>query len=175
MDSKDLILINMKDQNLIFPEDYSESIFHTMEKEYIIYFTRIKTKFSIYSKYLCKWIFLNDLKIEVFQLLLSEIDIVVILDNLYQYNDYQLDSIQIPISMIDTIYNDNFYIRIYRNKNVYNNSYLEILSSKTNTRKIKFELDEESLYSFMDLLYFTFLFDIPESYLEEYLHYHNLI
>ena len=45
-------------------------------------------------------------------------------------------------------------------------------------RKIKFELDEESLYSFMDLLYFTFLFDISESYLEEiteYLHYHDIV
>lgn len=178
MDSKDLILMNMRDQNLISAEDYSESIFYTMEKEYTIYFIRNKTRFPTNFKYLCKWIFLNDLKIEVFQLLLSEMDIMIILDNLYQYNDYQLESIQIPISTIDTIYHDSYFIRIYRNKNVYNNSYLEILSSKTNMRKIKFELDEESLYSFMDLLYFTFLFDISESYLEEiteYLHYHDIV
>lgn len=161
MDSSDYLLWNLKDMKLLdlsHDIDDSQSMYLTMENDYKIYLIRSKRRFSSDYKYLCKLIFIsNPMNQTILELRLSEMNIFNMIDCITFYSEDNINDISISIPNSP---DSSYYIHLYHNPNVYNNTYFEIVNFINRQIKLKFELDEESLSRFIDLLYFTFLFDI---------------
>lgn len=120
-------------------------------------------------KYLCKIIFKNNLDIEVFNIITSEIDMFILIDNIFQFLDSNLNNTIVPIVSNKLI---NFNIVLKRNLDkIY--FIIEERNNQINLifERIKIEFNEDTLLEFANKIYFTFLIDIDnrvDSYYDFY-------
>lgn len=158
-------MINMYVSGLI-KGDSDMATFKTINKDYTIELERKEHKLwetDNSYKYLCKFIFKNNLGIPVFELLTSENDIFVLIDNIWQYSECNLPEVVVPINSANALMK-SYNMKFTRNERVYNNSFLTISEydpiSQTMINRVVIEFDEDSLFEFTNLIYFMFLIDI---------------
>lgn len=166
------------------------SVYTTKNKDYTINMHRepvFKTGWAGQRsyKYLCNFVIADAFK-EVFRFTMSEVDVLVMLDNFDELLSEDLFS-TILATNIKTP-DPNISVGLYITK-VYNNAYLstptyvlEIYdcyeNTKTSVKRVSIVFDEEELDKFTGLVYFTFLVDTEEGYLltaKDYDEYNNPI
>lgn len=147
------------------------AIFNTINKDYIIELTR--KDFKLWNtnksfKYLCKILFKNNLNIPLLEITTNEESIFNIIDCLNQFLEFNMGDIVIPINNMSTSLTQ-FIFKLERDfsgnmKNSiifavgeYNSYHQQMID------RIKIQFDEESLYNFMDIMYFSFLIDIDSN------------
>ena len=184
------MMINMYEQGSLIKGENDMSTFTTKNKDYIITMTRESTTKSRWAgfqtyKYICTFSISNGIR-ELYKFNLSEIDVLVMLDNINELLTENLFSTVLTDK--GRISDPNIAIGLFITK-VYNNSYmsdpiynLEIfdiyLAAKQSVKRLIIEFDEDSLEDFANLVYFTFLIDTEEGYLlkeKNYDEYHNTL
>lgn len=144
-------------------EDNTMTRFTTLNNDYIIEMEREDNKvyrFENSFNYLCKFHIKNNLDILVLDILLNEKDIYVLLDSIYSFIEFNMHEISIPVS--------NYLFNFERINNIINLSIVECNNFyKTNITRVKIDFNDDKLYQFIDLLYFTFLIDIDDGYILE--------
>lgn len=160
--AESLLLFNLKNLNLLKSDvNDSQSEYITPQEDYKFYFIRSSPKISNSNfQYLCKWIITTyPIQHTLLELLFHENDIYYLIDNITQFIEYNFETLYITIPTCN-----QYYFYLCRNPKVYNNIFFEIYHYQSNlnqsTPKLRIEFDEESITRLIDLLYFTFLFDI---------------
>ena len=184
------ILISMYEQGSLIKGEGDVSTFTTKNKDYAITMTRESTTKTGWAgfhtfKYICTFSISNGIR-ELYKFNLSEIDVLVMLDNINELLTENLFSTILTDK--GRITDPNIGVGLFLTK-VYNNSYmsnptyhLEIFDInhvlKQNIKRIVIEFDEDSLEDFANLVYFSFLIDTEEGYLlkeKNYDEYHNTL
>lgn len=168
------ILSNLYYSGVMKKEDMA--IIETFNKDFKIELVRKESKLWFTDKsfkFLCIFKFYNSLGLPLFEIVTNEIDIFIMIDNIYHYNENNINEIEIPINTNSS--NLKRYKFIFtRNLNVYNNTIMTIteydIIQKRYIDRIKIEFDEDTFNSFTNLIYFTFLIDIdgfinPENFI----------
>lgn len=153
------------------------SRFVTKNKDYIITMSRenvLKTGWAgVRSfKYLCNFAISDGIR-DLYNFTMSEVDILIMLDNLNEMLESGLFSTILGTNIKTA--DPNIKVGLFITK-VYNNAYmsdptfhLEIFdcyeNTKTSIKRLSIAFDEDSIDNFVELVYFTFLVDTEEGYL----------
>lgn len=155
----------------IITENGKEIInFTTLNKDYNIHLSREDTQLVFCTdtsfRYLCKLKFFNNLNIEVYQIILSEVDIYVLLDGLnLVVTDFSGGNISFPpFSISLPLFNNGsnkYNININIIGDIYRLSIIEYnILSQTHTTRISIDFNKEYLIRFANILYYTFIVDL---------------
>lgn len=145
--------LNLYQSGIIKKEKEEVSSITTINNDYNIQLKRnqINSSFNNLFYYFCSFKFINlQLKIVSLELNLNEIEVSILLDNIYQYLESNSSDIIIPFRQYKFTFNKNESKHIMH---IYENS----------LKRISIEFDEDSLLKFVDIIYFSFLIDIPDN------------
>lgn len=144
------------------------SLFISMDNDYIIEFER--KPFILWStetsfKYLCKFIFKNNLGITLFELITSEHDIFGLIENMYQFVEFGMYDIGFTFNQNNTTLNE-FSFGFIRDNNDPNINYFKISEynpiMETMINRVLIRLDDGYLFDFIYTIYKNFIEDIDE-------------
>lgn len=168
MSVENIVLKNMYDMGNINTKDNLKSIFTSYNKDIIIEMSRKKiNRFSsdiIDMNYMCSIVFKNSLGNILKELIISEIDVGILIDNIYNFLENTVTDCIIHFNSSDTRCIDNtiqlsheineigFHRDIFSLYNYMDDQLIKVLS---------FDITN-SLVEFVDMLYYTFLIDIRQ-------------
>lgn len=140
------------------------SLMTTTYNEYTIRFDREPCKLlDNYSSpyYICYMTFINNIGLEVLKISFSEDQAAVILDNLSQFEDFNMFDIDIPMGIGN--YRDFYDLSIIRDKEYYNCTLFQRVIGENRIPKLRFTMDQKETNGITDMMYgmyFSYLIDI---------------
>lgn len=145
------IMLNLYECGFIKEDENNVAVIKSTNNDYEIQFKRINinSQFNNYFNYFCNFKFLdNQLKIVLFEMNLSEIEVSILVDSLYQYLEFNMKDITIPFRqfriVLDQVELNNYNMYIYEN----------------NLKRLSIKFDDTDLLDYINIMYFVFLIDL---------------
>lgn len=155
--------MNLYNSGLVKQDEVTTSELISTNNDYKIILQRKDAKlwYSDNSfKFICKFNFKDIIGNSIFEIILNELDIFCLLDNMYQFLEFNMSDFFTSFNYNGKNYifkfeksfhnKDNYIMTIFENNNIFNYK----------LDRIRIEFDENKLLEFVDLIYFTFLIDV---------------
>lgn len=153
-----LLLSNMMDNGTIRKDDYQMNTFITMNKDYTI--DLVRSEISLWQNnssylYMCKLIFKNDINQLMLEISTTENIIHELLQSIYYQLEFNSQESIFTIGNITLTLKRDIEKDLY---SLYIGQYSP--SYQTIVNRIKIDYSYDSLIEFLNMLYYTFLFDL---------------